>query len=258
MNGKATNSCERRRRVESFLGVLSAAVIPLLFAGCTGGRAPESPPPTTAPSVAPETTMPEATAPTETLVPIEFAFERPDVPCPPPSQLDNLSLSDEHIYALEPRLIDQSERFYRFKAFCRYTHADIGDGEDMVVEEHAAVVSEIALYREWGDSPFAGQYPELPVGSHDLHDWEVAVWAEDDRGVWWEGCGPETPCEAGEPPTVRTRARQLRFEGHVGNLEFDAAVIYIGERLPADVEARVVAIFRDLVLASIDNYARAD
>ena len=49
------------------------------------------------------------------------------------------------------------------------------------------------------------------------------------------------------------------FNGHVGNLDFDEVrVQYIAEVIPADVESRVLAIFRDLVLAVLDTYERVD
>lgn len=52
---------------------------------------------------------------------------------------------------------------------------------------------------------------------------------------------------------VQIAAHQNWFIGSVGNLTFDVAVTYLGERLPPDVEQRNLAIFRDFVLAVIES-----
>lgn len=130
--------------------------------------------------------------------------------------------------------------------------------EDMILEDHARISAEIALYRDWADSDWSRIYPELPVASDDLEDWSIAIWASDDPRVRWEGCGPATPCGDSENPTVRTYALQTRFQAHVGNLEFYVRVSYIAEELPADVRERTIEIFRDLVLTVVDSRERVD
>lgn len=230
----------------------------LILAGCTGGQSPEDPtPPAT--STPPATLPPAPTSQTPPVEPIEFTFQAPDPPCPPASSLETLPLSGEHDYeSFKPSLFERDDSFFMI---CGYNPVGARGDEDMIVEDHASVSANIYLYRRWEDSRNSRQqfWPELPVGSDDLDDWKETVWTTDRRRVRWEGCGPETPCQDGEEPTVRTYASQWAIRGHVGNLDFDEVVVqYIAEQIPADVESRVLAIARDVVLAVVDSYERID
>lgn len=240
-------------------GIALVALGALVVAGCTGGEGPQEPPSagpaTTAVPVSPATATPKG-SPVE---PIEFNFRAPEPPCPPVSALETLPLSDARSYeSFEPSRFEHDDSFYMI---CSYNRVGARGDEDMLAEEHASVSANVTLYRRWEDSPNSGleYWPELPVGSDDLDEWERAAWTSDDRRVRWEGCGPNTPCEEGEEPIFRTHASRWAFTGHVGNLDFDEVTVqYIGAQIPADVESKVVAIFRDFVLAVIETYERVD
>jgi hypothetical protein len=171
-----------------------------------------------------------------------------------------LPLADRRAYELSNTYSDSDtevERSGHHLAVCGYERADIGDGEDMILEDHGSLSAELLLWRSWEDSVHASLYPALPVQSADLDQWRIAMGFQRER-VGWEGCGEETPCEEGEEPTVRTRKWLTDFHGHVGNLEFEVTVSYIAQRRPADLERRTVEIFRDFVLAAMQSYERAD
>jgi hypothetical protein len=243
-------------REQSGRPLLIALVVTLILSACTGGRDASDPPTTTAaPGTreAPETARPGSPTATEPREPIQFAFQRPDEPCPPVTALESLPTGSRAHWLADPSLHENEDNYL---AICRYERPEVTEhDEDVVLEDHALITSEITLYSDWEGSPWDGVYPELPVESDRLDDWEVAIWARDDREVWWEGCG-SAPCDDGDEPTVRTYRLGLKFFGHVGNLEFYARVSYIAERLPADAESRIVAIFRDLVLAGVGSYGR--
>lgn len=180
--------------------------------------------------------------------------------CPPVAALDTLAHVDQRRYvSVDPLLIDHvDDGFYR--TFCTYERAEIGEGDDTILDDHTVITAQIQLYRTWADAPNSRlQYwPELPVASTNLDDWERTSTKRDDQRVWWEGCGANTPCKGDEEPTVRSYVSRWAFRGHVGNLDFDEVRIqYIAERIPPDVESKVLAIFRDLVLAVLDSYQRA-
>jgi hypothetical protein len=128
----------------------------------------------------------------------------------------------------------------------------------MVLADHVVITSETRLFRTWEDAQWRDSYAVLPLESDNLDDWRIAIRHSRDKGVWWEGCGPDQPCADGEEPTVRTRAWQTQFDGYAGNLEFWVYITYVAERLPADAEARTVEIFRSLVLATVESYERVD
>jgi hypothetical protein len=241
------------------LSATGAAVVAagVVLSGCTGQRTAEAPPTPT--STTPASLAPPETPETPEPVRIEFEFRRPDPLCPSVAALEALPLVDQYPYALvDPFLSDaRTERFGYFDVYCDYQRAEIGDGDDMILEDHARIGANFALYPRWEDSAHADFYPALPVQSADLDDWQAAATFRRERD-WWEGCGEGTLCAEGEEPTVQTLAWQRDFLGHVGNLEFDVTVTYIAQRLPADVELRTVEIFRDLVLATMESYERVD
>jgi hypothetical protein len=229
--------------------------------GCTGGEPLEerSPSITSAPPASPPTTPTPTATPLESL---EFALQEPDPVCPAVSALDTLPLVDEHRYVLvDPLLVDHIDDDGFYRTFCGYERAELGDGDDMIIEDHASITAQIQLYRSWESSPNSQlrSWPALPVASDNLDDWERTATTRDDQRVQWEGCGGDTPCEEDEEPTLRTYVSRWAFRGHVGNLDFDEVrVQYVAQEIPADVESRVLAIFRDLVLAVLDTYERVD
>lgn len=238
-------------------GIAGATIGALVIGGCTGGQEPgeqpSSPSTATATPAAPTATHRPAPPPVD---PIEFAFQAPEPPCPPVSALDTLPVADGHSYeSYRPFLGDDDGFFYMI---CGYYLAEVARGaDDTIVDDHASVSAQIRLYRRWEDSPNSRLpfWPELPHWSEDLADWARVASDQDDRRVWWEGCGEDTPCAAGEALTVRTYASRWDFRGHVGNLDFDDVTVqFIGEQIPPDVELIVTEIFRDFVLAAVDHY----
>jgi hypothetical protein len=230
-----------RMRAGWVRGAGVAATIVLLLASCTGDQASEA-----------------------------VRFRAPDPPCPPPSALETLPIADERSEVLfdpaltvsAPTLIEQADHFLMT---CTYDRGEDGDADAALPREYARISARIVLYRAWNDSPNSQvrAYDELPVSSGDLGDWEAAAQVRDDPSVLGEGCGPAAPCEEGEEPTERSYRLHWEFSGHVDNLDFaNVAVTYRVERLPLDLaasmEPTVVAIFRDLVLAVLDGYERAD
>lgn len=245
----------RRARAAAVAGLL-------LLTGCTSDGAPAddaapsaSPPPTS--DAPPATNSPTPSpSPTPEPVDIEFEYERPDPVCPDVSDIERLASTDDGSYTLEDPSLHEEPKL---KVFCRYWHSDVEYGEDdTLLEDHFQVTSEVALYRDWSRSRWAGEYPALPLRSADIGTWDVGVLGTRNIDGWWEGCGSgQTPCADDEEPEVRTDARQTIFQGHVGNLEFYVHVTYVSEDPPPDAEERNTEVFRDLVRATVDNYAQA-
>jgi hypothetical protein len=255
---KAPEPARRRRapRVAAIAAIAAAGA--LLAPGCTSGEgggptAPSEP----APAAASASSAPPPPSPSPSgREAITFVHQRPDPPCLPAPDLTFLPSAGEHRYeSLEPALFEEERG--GFREHCSYKLAEIGDGEDMVRDDHVYVSLNMALFRQWRDSSWYGVYPEIPVGSDDLRDWSFGI-PRPGRNVVWEGCGPATPCAGGEEPTVRTYSSQTGFYGHVGNLEIYARITYIAEHLPADVQDRITAIFRELVLAIVDSKERVE
>lgn len=253
------------RRAWAATNMAVAVTSAVLLSGCTGQRAAEAPP-TTAPATPTTPTASPATPATPTEpAQIEFEFRQPDPVCPPVSALETLPLADQDPYELvrSSSYSDTDvERFGHFWTLCSYQRAEIGEGgDDMILEDHARISAQVNLYRRRDDplnTNLGLSNRPLPVQSVDLDDWRVAA-GFDREMVWWEGCGEEGPCAEGEQPTTGTRAWQVVFKGHVGNLEFlDVTVSYIAQRLPADVELRTIEIFRDFALAAMDGYEPAE
>jgi hypothetical protein len=220
----------------------------MLLAGCTGGQPPEA-------------------TPGE---PIQFEFQAPDPPCPPPSALETPSIVDERSdplfdptrTVLAPTLTEGGDDF---RMWCTYLRSRPAYAEDVYPNEHARISAQVGLYPTWEDSPNgqADSYVELPVGSGDLGDWERTAQVRGDPRVLREGCGPARACQEGEQPTVRSYELWWEFTGHVGNLDFPSVtIVYRVEQLPTDLEVdlqpKLVEIFRDFVLAIVDSYPRAE
>jgi hypothetical protein len=245
--------CARPRALCAAAAVAGLLLVP----GCTSGGDGDvtaTPEVTASPSVAasPSAAPSPSPSPPE---PMEFVYAPPDSPCLPAAQLTFLPSAAEHEYvSVEPEFGEENVGG-GWREYCAYRLAEIGDGRDMVLDDHVFIRMDYAVYRQWGDSSWVGAYPELPVWSDDLERWRLFDITRDPE-VRWEGCGPATPCEDGEEPTVRTYGLRAWYSGHVGNLELDVRIEYIAEHLPADVEDRLVEIFRDLVFAVVDSKER--
>lgn len=233
--------------------VRAAAVVAtsslLMLSGCTS---PPGEPADPASSPAPQAPSPTPTAAAPS--PVEFVYAVPEEPCPPVSSLDTLPLSDEHPYALvNAGAVDQGNHILHV---CTYARADQEDPDDVIFEDSAVLGGMIRLYQDIADAWPSTDY-ELPVGSTDLSDWLPATGYHDEF-VWYEGCGPDTPCADGEPPTVRVLGWRSELHGRVGNLEFELHATYRSTDLPADVEMRNAAMLRDLVLAALEGRERVE
>lgn len=249
-----------RPRAPRLVNAAGAAV--LLLTGCTSGDAPDghsspSPDPSTpATSAAPESQMPDPAGD------VRFAYQPPDSPCPPVSTLETLPLSGGGPYVLTDPFFSNDDRFGYLLEICTYELAElkdvVGRDEDTVLTDHVQVEAHFRLYRDREtDSPNVDLYPALPPEPGELDQWDQAASWNRKRRVWWEECEP-APCAEGQEPTVRTYAFQRDFKGHVGNLEFDVTVAYIGETLPRGVEVTVVSVARDVVLAMVATKQRVD
>lgn len=193
---------------------------------------------------------------------VRFAYQPPDSPCPPASALETLPLPGGSPYALTDPYFSDNGRFGYLLEICRYGLTELkdiaGPDEDTVLADHVVVNAKFKLYRDReADSPNVDLYPELPPEPGELDEWDEAFPTTGQQRAWWEECEP-APCAEGQDPSVRTYAFQRDFRGHVGNLEFDMTVAYIGETLPPGVEDTVVSVARDVVLAMVATKERVD
>jgi hypothetical protein len=237
----------RRRR---WVAVMAAGA--LLVAGCTGGRTPDD-----GAAATPETPgSREPPSPTTTAQTIEFEYRPPEEPCLPPS---GVQLPSAERYPYEVTATPLYEGYSSIMQTCTYNLADMSDVElDMFLDDHVGIFTRIRLFRSSTHSDVV-VLDELPLASADLADWELAAFISSvDPHVEWEGCAPATPCVDGEEPTVRSHEATTFINGRVGNLLFEVQIDYTAEALPADVERRNLAIFRDLVLADVARRERAE
>lgn len=236
----------------------AAIAVGLLGSGCTsGGDGDAGPTPvvTTPPtSVAPPSLSPSPSPSPVEATDIEFVYEPPDSPCLPASDLTFLPAARDRTYELINSYVHALEVSGGLREGCQYELAEIGDGDDMVLDDHVQFTLHVTVFQ---DRPaWFRDFQALPVESDDLGVWPLGV--SRPISVVWEGCGPGVACAEGEKPTVRTHVRQASFEGHIGNLEINARINYIAEGLPADVAERTAAIYRDLVLAVVDSKERVE
>lgn len=144
------------------------------------------------------------------------------------------------------------------RSHCVYELASVEDPDVVVAADHVVITAHMSLYDDWSNAPWRDQYPEIPIYSEDLEDWQGTLWVSRDRGVWRESCAPDESCAENSDGGERNHAWTSSFEGRVGSLDFWVTVVYIAEELPADVRERTVEIFRDLVLATLETYERVD
>jgi hypothetical protein len=238
---------ERNQQGRRLLAVL--AVGTGLLAGCTGPDADDgetSPPPTNQlPTSPPASSWSTPTA----LEPVEFRYAAPEQPCPRASALRLPSAEAYPYESIDPLLDEQPGSIL---SICEYNLAGLTDDErQMVLNDHVWIFAQVSLRPSRTDL-FLRELDDLPLESDDLGDWDRAASVySDDRGVVWQGCGNGIPCADGEEPTVQTRAMHTDVRGRVGNIQFIVGVTYTAVNLPADVELRNLAIFRDLVLADV-------
>lgn len=252
-----TGRRRQRRRGRRMLAAVAVTGL-LLVPGCVSGGDSDTPAtPEGAGSQTGAATPALSPGPTPSPAePIRFVYAPPDSPCVPVADLMFLPSAGERDYESVDPDFSRENVGGGWREYCIYRLAEIGDGDDMVRADHVFIRMDYAVYRKWEDSD-EQSYPELPVWSDDVELWRQFDITRDPRVVW-EGCGPATPCEDGEEPTVRTYGLRAWYSGHVGNLELDVRIEYIAERLPVDVEDRLVAIFRDLVLAVVDSKERVE
>lgn len=240
----------------------ATGVAVLLLTGCTSDEAPDAPgspapSPTPATAATPESQTPK---PTEE---VRFVYQPPDSPCAPVSALETLPLPGGDPYILADPFFSDEDRFGYLLEICTYELATLksveGRDKDRVLTDHVQIEAQFRLYRDHADSTFVELhlYPELPPEPGELDEWDEAFPTTGQQRAWWEECEP-APCAEGQDPSVRTYAFQRDFRGHVGNLEFDMTVAYIGETLPPGVEVTVVSVARDVVLAMVATKERVD
>lgn len=185
---------------------------------------------------------------------IDFVFQLPEEPCPAAGpRLGGGRLDMANYRLLDPRVHEQDENIH---VICLYDREELlDDNGSLVSEDHVRIVSELSLYPTREDSPSSANYAELPATSRELIHWEEAVLTSRELDAA-NICDIMDPC--GKESSVALEGREHVFAGHVGNLEFYVSVIYFSETIPEDALERNTAIFRNLALATVENYEPAD
>jgi hypothetical protein len=248
-------------------GLVVTVVAALLLSGCSSGEGEPQDPTTPSPQASPTPSMfqwdapPFSPATEPTIDPDEprFAVELPDPLCPPVTALTSLDLTDPEPYELENATSGETNVFGRYlRVGCTYKRPDIGE-HDVELEDHFLVIIRAYLHEDVGTTGVFGRTKYeyvLPVDSTSLLEWREATFISVAERAWREGCESATPCPEGEQPTVHNRRLRGWYEGRVGNVEFEGRISYIAEEIPDDALKSSLAVFRDYVLAFIDQLER--
>lgn len=261
------------RLARSVAGVTMAG---LLLASCTGQEEPPEVGVTSPPTVRP-TPSASAEAPEGGEVEIEFAYQPPDRPCPPPSELVGLPSAEENPYILSRSVLDDGESLpeslRNIFVRCIYEPAVAEDETVVLLDDHLILIAEMVLFRSWAESYWPDAVPEFPLASDDIHDW---VFQPDEalsyRGVWRKGCEPgASSCTANGEPAARNYYWYLRHLGHVGNLQFELIAYYVTgepppetnpppgtETPPPGAGETTVRVMRDFVRTVVDTWEHAN